>query len=423
MRAYFADRPASQGPADLNPLFSLALVLGPPPEFTLSLPQDHVPPDAWPLNDLPPHLQAFYRDAELAALWKQVLPFYERAIAERQARVAQELLRARGYLRLIGETTLGRTYTIYLEWLTPSGLVSARSYGENYFLVIHPGRAGFLDSVRHQYLHFLLDPVALKYADEMGELARLQPLAERAPGLSADFRRDTLLLVTESLVQAIELRLQKLDPAAVAQRLDELEQTGYLFTRHFFYALERFEQEEPSIRFYFPELLKGFDPEMESQRLAKVNFAAPAPTPELLPSAPEDAAVWLLAEAESLLAAGDYPAARSRFQRLLAEVDPHNPRALYGLALVASAEQDRETAKLYFERTLEQAQDARLLGWTHVYLGRIYDLEGSREMALAHYRAALALDTRLERIDQAAQSGLAHPFGESEKAGPPEPRL
>jgi hypothetical protein len=39
-------------------------------------------------------------------------------------------------------------------------------------------------------------------------------------------------------------------------------------------------------------------------------------------------------------------------------------------------------------------------------------LEGNRERALEHYRAALALNTRQERIEQAARRGLEQPFGE-----------
>lgn len=421
LRNYFAEKEVAGRPAPLSPLVSLALVLGSPPEFTLSLPSDHIPPDASPLSDLVPLLQAFYAQARLEDLRNRVLPYYNRAIAERQARVAQQLLEARGYLRLIGESSLGRTYTIYLEWLVPPALVSARNYGENYSLVIHPERADFLDAVRHQYLHFLLDPVAVKYAAEMGPLARLQDVAARAPRLQADFRQDTLLLVTESLVQAIELRLQKLQPAATAARLDEIERSGLIFARHFFYALERFEQEEPSIRFYFPELLTGFDPDEEARRLAKVDFAAPPPAPEPAVASPEAIATRLLAEAESALAAGDSAAARAGFERVLQQMDANHPGALYGLALVASAEQDPETAKLYFERTLAQAREPRILGWTHIYLGRIYDLEGSRQEALEHYRAALALNTHLERIEQAARRGLERPFGESEDVAPQEP--
>lgn len=413
LRAYFAEKPPSEIPANVSPFISLALVLGPAPTFEVNLPRDHVPPDAWPLLDFVPLLRNFYLQADLAGLRKQLLPRYDRLVADRGVVIGRELLQTRGYLRLIGEFTPSRTCTIFLEWLAPATLVSARNYGDNYTLVIHPDRADLLEAVRHQYLHYLLDPVAAKYANDISSLGRLQSLVERAPRLPADFRHDTLLLVTESLIQAVELRLQKLPPAAVAARLEEIENTGYIFARHFYDALGKFEEAEPSIRFYFPELLYGYDIEKESARLAQVNFSAPPASPskvELLAET-EDESVRLLGEAENLLSRGDYPAARAAFERVLREVDPENPGAFFGLGIVASAEQDREAAKQNFERVLTGNPEAHILGWAHVYLGRIYDLEGDREKALEHYRAALALNTRLDRIEQAARRGLEQPFG------------
>ncbi|MFQ5662681.1 MAG: tetratricopeptide repeat protein [Terriglobia bacterium] len=420
VRAFFAEKHGGRNPADVSAYVSLGLLLGPPPEFNSVFPRNQLPPDVWRLKESPPLIQAFSAQAKLERLWSQVLPFYEQAIAERQAAVAQVLLETRGYLRLIGERYPGRTYTIYLEWLVPRWLTSARNYGDDYFLVIHPQRSDFLDAVRHQYLHFLLDPIAAKHAGAMGSWGRLQPVVERAAGLPLAFRQDTLLLATESLIQALELRLRQPDPGAALTDLEALERSGYIFVRHFFRALEQFEKAEPSIRFYFPELLRGFNVERERARLQRVEFAAPAPVAPA-PAAPpaQNPIARLLAEADNDLVAGDYASARKRFERVLKEADPNEPRALYGLAILASLAQNREQAKYYFGRTLEQARTPRIVGWTHVYLARIYDLEGRREQAVAHYRAALVLNTRLAKLEEAARRGLERPFG-AEQA--PEPR-
>jgi tetratricopeptide (TPR) repeat protein len=425
LRAFLEETQAQTGPADLSPYVSLALVLEPPPKFALAVPQDHVPPDAYPLREIAAPLESFYEEAGLGSVWRSLLPLYERAIAERQLEVAQVLLETRGYLRLIAGTFPGRSYTVYLEWLVPPSLINARNYGENYYLVIHPQRHDFLEAIRHQYLHFLLDPVVVKYAKEVGPLARLQSAAERAPRLSKDFRQDMLLLTTESLIQAIELRLQKLELAAARAQLDERERSGYILVRHFFQALEGFEQEEPSIRYYFPELLKDLDVDHELERLASVEFlpsepAAPAVEPL---SAPADPSVAWLEEAQTYLAEGNYAAARERFRRVLEEGRSGHAGALFGLALVASVEQNREQAKQYFLLALEQAREPLILGWTHIYLGRIYDLEGDREQALTHYRAALTLDTRPARVEQEARRGLERPFGEREEAPPPQEKF
>jgi hypothetical protein len=424
LRAFFEANQAASEPRDLSPFVSLALVLDSPPEFSLAVPEDHVPPDAYPLKDFPPVLAAFYEEARLGALWQQVQPFYRRAIEEQQAEVARLLLETRAYLRLIAGSRLGPTYTIYLEWLVPPALTSARNYGEDYYLVIHPQHKNLLRAVRHQYLHFLLDPVLVKYAQDVRPLARLQSVVEQAPRLPKAFQQDMLLLVTESLIRAVELRLQKPEPAAVAARLDEQERSGYLVVRHFYQALEGFEQDDPSMRYYFPELLQDYDLDGEMERLAALEFLAPAPTVEETAEAPvpqDPAARWLF-EGQAFMEEGNYAAARERFEQILQTENSRHANALFGMALLASFEQDRQQAKYYFLLTLEEAQEPRILGWTHVYLGRIYDLEGEREQALSHYRTALGLDTQLPRLEQEARRGLERSFGEAKDPRPQEQR-
>lgn len=414
IKDFLQQQHAGERGAELNAQVSLGLLLLPPPGFEWAIPQNQLPPDVWPLRELPPLLRTFYTQAHLEQLWDTVRPAYEQAIADRQADVAQTLFETRGYLRLIEERYPNRSYTIYLEWLVPPTLVSARSYGGRYSLVLHPRSAEFVQAVRHQYLHFLLDPLAAKYADAMSAFSRLQPLAARVPHLPRAYRDDMLLLATESLIKAIEVRLGGLEPIEASEEITALERAGYLFVRHFFWALDEYEKEEPSIRFYFPELLRGFDAEREQARLKRVEFVPLArAAPEALP-VEVNPTTRLLVEADNHMAAGNYGAAREVFQRILRERNPNQPRALYGLAIIASMEQDRRQAKYYFLRTLEQAREPRILGWAHIYLGRIYDLEGDRQQALTHYQAALAVDARPQQVEQAARQGLEHPFGERE---------
>ena len=68
-----------------------------------------------------------------------------------------------------------------------------------------------------------------------------------------------------------------------------------------------------------------------------------------------------------------------------------------------------------FQKTLAMQQEQRLLAWSHIYLGRMLDLECKRDQALAEYKEALAvrdgqLDTRLaaERGVKAAYAQRGH---------------
>jgi len=84
--------------------------------------------------------------------------------------------------------------------------------------------------------------------------------------------------------------------------------------------------------------------------------------------------------------------------------------------------------------TLATSKEQRLLAWSHIYLGRMLDLECKRDEALAEYKEALAvrdgqLDTRLaaERGVKAAyvQRGHEHDCddetGDNEPGPPPQP--
>jgi len=63
---------------------------------------------------------------------------------------------------------------------------------------------------------------------------------------------------------------------------------------------------------------------------------------------------------------------------------------MFLLARAATARNDRVAARSYFEETLKIALEPRLVAWSHIYLGRMLDLQQEREAALAHYKAALS---------------------------------
>lgn len=395
---------------DLARYVSLALVLSEPPDFEFLFAARDLPPDVKEISGFRDLVKKFYAEANLRALWLRYLPAYEGEIARLRPALSPALLLTRAYLRLVSETSLGRRYLVYLDWLVPPGLTNARNYGDNYYLVINPAQTDLLPGVRHQYFHFLVDPFTLKYATDINEWGVLHDIARRAPRLPEAYREDFLLLTTECLIQAIELRLDRLPDAQLPARLEELERNGYIFVRHFLQGLRRFEEVEPSLRFYFPEFLARLDVAAEQARLQQMRFAAAeasAAEPEpLVTATPEP----LLAEAERQVAQGKQETARALFERVLNEYNPEEPRALYGLAVIASLQRDAERARDYFERTLRVARDPHIQAWSHIYLGRIHDLAGNREQALAHYRAALAVNGVPEKVQQAARQGLEAPY-------------
>jgi hypothetical protein len=57
------------------------------------------------------------------------------------------------------------------------------------------------------------------------------------------------------------------------------------------------------------------------------------------------------------------------------------------------------------------ARGLRIVTWSHIYLGRLFDLEDRRKDALDQYRAASITAAAFPQALRAVQSGLAQPFG------------
>jgi hypothetical protein len=67
-------------------------------------------------------------------------------------------------------------------------------------------------------------------------------------------------------------------------------------------------------------------------------------------------------------------------------------------------------ARSYFQQALDVAHEPKVVAWSHIYLGRIFDLEEDRVAALDHYRAALSTGGSLPEAKAAAEHGLAQPY-------------
>lgn len=415
LRRFFAEHRGSGEPgARLGQYVSLALLLGPPPDFKFSVPQSDLPPDAKALVGLVPLLKSFSQQANLVALWGQLQGLHQREIARYSPLVRRSIERVDAYLRFPSGAYLGRTYTIYLSLLGPPDQVHARIYGQDYYLVVTPAKEPKVAEIRHQYLHFLLDPLAVKFAAEIEQKADLRSVARQAPLLGSDFKQDFYLLVTECLIRAVELRMDKRPAAEAEKSIQEMAAAGFILVPYFHAALLDYEKQEASMSVAYKEMILGINPAKERVRLVSVRFTPkPQPAQGAAPLAvsEEDR---LLDEGDNLIAEGRYLAAKTAYESVLATLNPKSERALFGLALVASGTRKPDTAEQYFQRTLEVAQDLRIVTWTHIYLGRLLDLKGDRKAALAQYRAASVTAAAYPDALRAVQSGLQKQFGSRE---------
>jgi tetratricopeptide (TPR) repeat protein len=395
---------------DLSQYVSLALYLDEPPAFSLKVKQAELPPDAGAIADVVPLMQAFYQKINLHAIWQRQQPRYAELSEIYHAPLAKMTFDTEIYLKMPSAGYLGRQFTVYMDAMGAPGQTNARNYASNYFVVISPssGTAIKLQQIRHTYLHYLLDPLAMKNG---GSFKRLEPLlgdVKMSP-MDEAFKSNISLLVTECLVRAIEIRLSKIPEVERAKTIDEDDKEGYVLTRYFYDALGKFEKDAVGMRNAYPTMLGSIEVSREMKRASLIQFSGEA-APELLHLAgPKDE--HLLLNAERRLAAGDPETAQKLAQKALDEQQEDSGRALFILAEVATANRDMDGARNFFERALQSAREPKVIAWSHIYLGRIFDLKEDRFAALDQYRAALnvAGGTPPE-AKQAAERGLAQPY-------------
>jgi hypothetical protein len=412
LRVIFTEAQKETEPGeDLKPCISMGLLMGPPPDYKPSASQTSLPPDARKLSGLPPLLKSFYDQANLTDLWAQMQPHIQAEIDRRSPAIRRSIELSDAYLRFPSGAYLGRTYAIILSPLGPPEQVHARVYGNNYYLVITPSRQDKMKEIRHQYLHFLLDPLAFKYAVDIDKKKEVKALVRSAPMLSSDFKEDFGLFVIESLIDAVELRLDKRPAAEATRQLEELAAQGFILAPYFYAQLAGYEKQDSPISLYFKEMIQAIDPVKEMEKAAKINFT---PRPEAATTVRAPALSQeesLLAQADNLLAEGNYPEARTAYRNILDTVNPKSERALFGLGMVYSNTRKPGLAEDYFRKALEVAEDLRLVTWAHIYLGRIYDIQTDRRRALAEYQAAALTASAYPDAYRAVQDGLDRPYG------------
>jgi len=425
LRGFYRQHELRDPGTTLSRYLWFGLVSGPAPAFQPILKRDELPPEIIALEGFSEILSNYYQEQKIGQLWRQVQPIYNREVARLHDSVSQVVFVTSGYLREILEQSGPRSFTIVVEPLV-GRITNVRNFGNHYALVLSGGEEIPTDLVRHAFLHFLLDPLPLMYPHVTAVKRPLFEKAAAAPRLAPDLKDDYASYFAECLVRAVELKLMRLSPGEREATMSRDDEAGYVLVSPLFAALPKFENSEPSMKIFFPELVRAIDMGVETKRLAAVKFA-PAdvtnsedePANEKIArekkaaptTVPNDAEViTALTEGERRIAEKNPRAAEAWFQKVLTKY-PDQPRAWYGIGLVAMLDHDAARAKQVFGRLTvgEHAatEDPMVLVWSHVYLARIFDYEGNSEVARTEYQSALAVEGGPDQAKQTAQKELA----------------
>ena len=419
MCKYYVEHRQADNSRTLAQYVSLALNLGEAPAFTPKVKEADLPPDAANVLGFVPLLQTFYVTTELNRIYRSHIQDYERLVDQFREPITNLLVSTDVYLKKPMSGYVGRNFLVYLEPLAAPGQTNSRNYGDDYFVVLSPEARTSLEQVRHTYLHFVLDPLALKRANQLNRLSPILDTVADAP-LAASYKQDVALLVTESLIRAVEARTLGGVKGPERQREEQVERSmreGFVLTRHFYETLIKYEKDEVGLREAYPDWLFGIDLGREMKRAGSIQFASSS-TPEVVGSGRrQQLAFGELAE--RALTDGNFDAAAKYAQQSLDKGEDAG-RALFVLARASTLQGRMEEARKYFERTIGSAKDSRTLAWSHIYLGRIFDLQQDRHTALQHYRAALLAGDKASDTKAAAERGIEKPYAPPARSQQPE---
>ncbi len=401
------------------------LVAGPAPRFEPVMRRDELPPEVIELEGFSELLSKYYIEQNIGQLWQQVQPVYNRDIEDLHESISQIVLVCSTYLRELSNVNDPRTFTIIVEPLV-GRITNVRNYADHYAIILSGGEDLPTDVVRHAYLHFLLDPLTLMYSHVVVVKRPLYELAAKAPALPANMHEDYFSWFSECMVRAVELRLKKLSPGEKEAVLVTDDEAGYVMVRTLYNALGGYEKNDPSMRIYFPEMVRGIDLKAEETRIAAIKFAPANRQTQAEELNKEDLArrkaaavttvpndqqmITALTNGEREIAARNPRAAEASFNTVLAKY-PEQIRARYGMGLVALLDHDGPRAKQVFGQltTGEHAatDDPMVMSWSHVYLGRVLEDEGDSEHAKAEFQAAIDVQGAPAQAQLAAKRGLS----------------
>jgi tetratricopeptide (TPR) repeat protein len=431
LKNFYEENKLADPGENLAQYVSFALLCDGPPEFALQaeLPTD-LPPDVRRIRGLSRLLAEFFQQADIEGLWDRYQPAFEQEIARYQEPLIRALFRAGGYLREPPNSPMNQKFRVLFDLLGAPNSVNTRSYQGIVYVVVHHSPQPRIDEIRHAYLVHLLDPLSIRYAEEIAKKDVLSRSAMFAPALDEMYKTDFQLLVTQSLVKAVEVQLSRMPEAEKRAHIDGDLREGFILTAYFYEKLPEYEQQAKPMSTYYPDLIKGIDTGRELARLQKVEFAAAPsrPTAQQAPRPKLSETDRLLQQAETLLRADRLDQSRSKFEEVLEKSGGRNAQAAYGLARVAVSEADPDLALEYFQRALESSPDPAIESMSHVYIGRIQDIMGNREDALREYRLALEVRGLPAPARELAEKGLQEPFqsprqrqeAEQEEAEPAE---
>jgi tetratricopeptide (TPR) repeat protein len=424
---------------DISQYISLSLYLTPPPEMEISDDLTEMPPDSTQVAEIVPLLKDFVAAVDLHGIWLAVHRIYDEEADQLHDPLSKMIVGTNLYLKMPASTYEGRRFLVVIEPLLSPRAANARIYGTDYIVVVSPLNGQIrMGDVRHTYLHYLIEPLLFSRSSAIDRTVPILKEIREAP-LEFRYRSDTVALTIECLIKAIEARTmdtgipeyripagvdrselpryeherqiyqQKVDAVRWATVRHDMTQ-GFVLTQYFYEQLMQFEKDPASLKDTIGEMVYSMDVDQQVHHARNIEFDKEADAEVLGRSKPAKLTGLDLAEAR--LAGGDVGTASALARQALVvradtlESAAEGARANFILARAAILTGHPEDAIDGFQKTLATSKEPRLLAWSHIYLGRMLDLDCKRDQAVAEYTAALAARDGQQDTRLAAERGV-----------------
>jgi hypothetical protein len=439
--SYVREHTLTDGGLNLAQYISLALYLSPPPELTPTVDQTELPPDSTQVVNILPLLRTFAEDIHLNAIWVEHRAEYEDLTARVHGPLTKMILNTNIYLRLPVSSYDGRRFLVLLEPMLAPSTTNARIYSNDYIVVASPAAdppaAVHMDDIRHIYLHYEIEPMVYARAQAMERLQPLLKAVQDAP-LEYTYKTEIVPLLTECLIKAIETHTmdvgipKPLKPGPAVKARADLERydaemsaydhdaeavrrkavdlamrQGWVLVDYFYAQIGTMEKEGISLKDNMGQMVYGMDVDRERHKDQQIAFL-PEGSHDVLRRATTQLSGLQLAELR--IFKGDLAGAAEIANKVLADPSGDHAQAHYVLARVNLLQRQPGAAIGDFQEVLDTSKNPRTLAWSHIYLGRLYDVIADREKAVAEYQAALVVRDAQPDTKAAAEQGIKHPF-------------
>lgn len=415
LRTFYEQHERADPDHNLSQYISFALMCGEAPFFDLKaeVPTD-LPTDVRPIRGLSALLREFYEVSDIEGLWQRYAGAYEDAMLRYQEPLIETVFETNGYLRIPASSPEVRSFRVYFDLLAAPGSINMRSFGGDVKIVVHSSSEVRGDEIRAAYLMHLLDRMSVRHAELVARKEQLSRMAIYAPALDDSYKSNFQLLLTKSLAHAVQTRMRYEAEDRKLARIADHARHGFILAPYFFEKLAEYEAQPETFRKYYETLVGDINVRYEMARIQQVKFAerkAPArPRPRQAARPQVSETESLLSRAEGLLLLNELSQAREIYESVVLEGGSGRFQASYGLGRIALDEANPDLALEHFAAATEDGGDTRIQAMSHIYMGRIQDLLGNRELALGHYQSALDTGDTSPVIRAFGEQGLAEPF-------------